>query len=194
MPTKQLNTPYPLIDQDPHFSRVVRYFRLSDYAALAGATAAFPGVMYLLGYPLCILPAVTTDFGTETERIDPTRVRGRPGLRVPLIYSTVLGFMGGFLLAYQRSTFRFWGWTENEREEARDLAELSALAEEGKPLYGISSQPEWVKQTAAGNSTFSQLKFGAAPMFNFVSHNHHGTDPAKYGVKSEIAGEKTEGV
>jgi len=176
MPTKQLNTPYPLIDQDPHFSRVVRYFRPYDYAALAGATAAFPGVIYFL------------------DQIDPTRVRGRPGLRVPLIYSTVLGFMGGFLWAYQRSSFRFWGWTENEREKARDLAELSALAREGKPLYGTSGQPEWVQQTAAGNSTFSQLKFGAAPMFNFVSHNHHGTDPAKYGVESEIASEKTEGV
>ncbi len=39
---KQLDTPLPVIDADPHFSRVVRSFRSSDYAAMAGATAAFP--------------------------------------------------------------------------------------------------------------------------------------------------------
>jgi NADH-ubiquinone oxidoreductase complex I, 21 kDa subunit len=49
MPDKVVETPYPLIDADPHFSRVVRYMRPSDYVVWAGATAAFPSALYLWG-------------------------------------------------------------------------------------------------------------------------------------------------
>lgn len=49
MPTKVVQTEYPLIDADPHASRVVRYFRPSDYAFWAGTTAAFPAALYGLG-------------------------------------------------------------------------------------------------------------------------------------------------
>ena len=56
---------------------------------------------------------------------------------------------------------RFWGWSENKREEERDFAELSKLAREGKPLYGESPQPQWVQNAAYSNSAFSQLKFSA---------------------------------
>jgi hypothetical protein len=54
---------------------------------------------------------------------------------------------------------RFWGWSENKREEEKDFAELSQLAREGKPLYGESPQPLWVQSAAHSNSAFSQLKF-----------------------------------
>ena len=54
---------------------------------------------------------------------------------------------------------RFWGWTENKREEEMDLAELRQRALEGKPLYGESDQPLWVQAAANANSRFSQLKF-----------------------------------
>jgi len=122
---------------------------------------------------------------------------------------------------------RFWGWTENKREVDMDLAELSQRAQEGKPLYGKSDQPEWVQGVAHKNSVFSQLKFCAwfprderlffltrfvfcsrvpdvslkidFPLlwffkyyyrFNLVNHPYHGTDPAKYGAKSESASEE----
>src|SRR5579863_3194152 len=49
MPDKVVETPYPLVDADPHFSRVVRYMRPSDYAVWAGATAAFPSALYFWG-------------------------------------------------------------------------------------------------------------------------------------------------
>lgn len=49
MPDKVVQSPYPLIDADPHFSRVVRYMRPSDYAVWAGATAAFPSAIYFWG-------------------------------------------------------------------------------------------------------------------------------------------------
>ena len=49
MPIKEVETPYPRIDADPHAARVVRYFRPSDYAVWAGTTAAFPSALYLWG-------------------------------------------------------------------------------------------------------------------------------------------------
>ncbi|KAH7890696.1 NADH-ubiquinone oxidoreductase complex I, 21 kDa subunit-domain-containing protein [Phlebopus sp. FC_14] len=165
MSGKVTKTPYPLIDADPHFSRVVRYFRPSDYATWAAGTAAFPAALYLwnIADPL------------------PANVRLRTGLRL----GGLLGFFGGFLLAYQQSSFRFWGWTENKREEDMDLAELRQRVAEGKPLYPESTQAEWIQEAAYRNSAWSQLKFQAFPMFNFVNHQHHGTDPAKYGVKEK---------
>ncbi|KAI0046013.1 NUXM, NADH-ubiquinone oxidoreductase subunit [Auriscalpium vulgare] len=161
MPEKIVETPYPLVDADPHFSRVMRYMRPSDYAVWAGATGGFPSLLYLW------------------DMADPSKTR----LKTPLRLGGFLGFIGGFLMAYQRSSFRFWGWSENKAEEEKDFAELSERARKGLPLYGESDQPLWVQGAAYRNSAFSQLKFTSFPMFNFVNHPHHGTDPAKYGVK-----------
>ncbi|KAH9479512.1 NADH-ubiquinone oxidoreductase 20.9 kDa subunit [Psilocybe cubensis] len=163
MLNKVVKTEYPLIDSDPHASRVVRYMRPSDYALWAGSTAAFPAAL------------------VAWEMADPSKIR----LKTSLKLGGFLGFTAGFLLAYQRSTYRFWGWSENKREEELDLAELRERAQDGKSLYGNSPQPAWVQQAAASNSTWSQLNFGVLPMFNFVNHTHHGSDPAKYGVKKE---------
>jgi hypothetical protein len=52
MPSLQIHRDYQLIDSDPHFSRVVRYFRPSDYATWAIATAAGPTALYLFGMSL----------------------------------------------------------------------------------------------------------------------------------------------
>ena len=49
MPEKVITTQYPLIDADPHAGRVIRYFRLSDYAVWTAATGAFPAALYLWG-------------------------------------------------------------------------------------------------------------------------------------------------
>jgi len=157
-PQKVVSTPYKLIDADPHAFRVVSYMRPSDYAVWGGATAAAPATMYLW------------------DLAEPSKAN----LKVPLRVAGVFGFVGGFLLAYQRSSFRFWGWTENEREAARDLAELRARAQNGLPLYGESDQPEWVQHAAYSNSAWSQLKFQTFPMFNLVNHKHHGTDESQY--------------
>ncbi|EIW79228.1 hypothetical protein CONPUDRAFT_127152 [Coniophora puteana RWD-64-598 SS2] len=167
MPERTVETPYPLIDADPHASRVVRYMRPSDYATWAAGTAGFPAALYFW------------------DMADPSKVRLRTGLRL----GGLLGFIGGFMLAYQRSSFRFWGFTENRREQEKDFAELSQRAQAGKPLYGESTQPGWVQDIAYRNSAWSQLKFNMFPMFNFVNHPHHGTDPAKYGVQSKETSE-----
>ncbi|TFY82051.1 hypothetical protein EWM64_g1960 [Hericium alpestre] len=168
MPEKVVEHPYPLIDADPHFSRVVRYMRPSDYAVWAGSTAAFPSGIYLW------------------ELAAPTKTSLRTAFRL----GGLLGFVGGFLMAYQRSSFRFWGWTENKAEEEKDFKELSERARQGLPLYGESDQPLWVQGAAYRNSAFSQLKFQTFPMFNFVNHPYHGTDPAKYGVKTDAQKEE----
>ena len=49
MPNNVVESPYPLVDADLHFSRVVRYMRPSDYAVWASATAAFPSALYFWG-------------------------------------------------------------------------------------------------------------------------------------------------
>ena len=90
-------------------------------------------------------------------------------------------------------------------EEKRDFEELSKLAKEGKPLYGVTTQPEYMQGVAHRNSVWSQLKFGTLPWcvalllvcrrkradaaadldrFNFVAHNHHSPDPSKYYPKT----------
>ncbi|BGP33144.1 hypothetical protein JCM10296v2_004933 [Rhodotorula toruloides] len=149
-----LNTPYPVVDADPHFSRVMSYMRPSEYAMWAAGTAAFPAAIYGLGL--------------------------RPTLKI----ATWLGFAGGFLLAYQTTSLRLWGWRENEREQARDKEELSQLAKEGKPLYGESDLPPYIQGVAHRNSLWSQLKFSVMPWFNFVHHPYHGTDQSKYKEES----------
>ncbi|KAF4570037.1 hypothetical protein EYR40_009023 [Pleurotus pulmonarius] len=168
MPQKVVNTPYPPIDADPHASRVLRYMRPSDYAVWAAATAAFPSALYFW------------------DMADPSRVKMTSAYRL----GGTMGFIGGFLLAYQRSSLRFWGWTENKREEDMDIAELRQLAKEGKPLYGESHQPEWVQASAYRNSVFSQLKFAAFPMFNLVHHPFHGSNPEKYKQESDESKEE----
>ena len=100
-------------------------------------------------------------------------------LRTTLRLGGLMGFIGGFLFAYQNSSckhplgihrdlissdqVRFWGWSENKREEDLDLAELRQRVTEGKPLHPKSSQPEWIQDVAYRNSAWSQLKFRECP-------------------------------
>ncbi|WVR09321.1 hypothetical protein IAU60_006386 [Kwoniella sp. DSM 27419] len=161
MPLKQTTQPYPLIDSDPHYTRVVRYFRPSDYAVWAGSTAAGPGLFWLY------------------ERVDPTKA-SKASLRSALRLTGWLGFCAGFMLAYQRSSFRFWGWRENAAEQAADQAELSKRASNGQPIYGETELSPYLQGVAARNSTWSQLKLHAFPWFNVANHNSHGVDTSKY--------------
>ncbi|WFD24599.1 hypothetical protein MEQU1_003302 [Malassezia equina] len=152
MPQKEFETAYPPIDADPHFRRVVRYFRPSDYYAMAGATVAFPGALYLL------------------ENSDPARGKGKLG--AALKFSAFLGLCGGFLYAYQRSTFRFWGWSENEREQSMAQAEAASGNVIGQ---GKSTLTKEMQGAAYRNSIFSQLNLAVLPWFNLVDHEYHGT-------------------
>ena len=106
MPVKEVTTPHPLIDADPHFSRVVRYMRPSDVGCIAGGTALAPALLYAWGTcPACSesICKLTVTMCGQPERIDRSTVSRRqivPALRL----AGFLGFTAGFLYAYQRSS------------------------------------------------------------------------------------------
>ncbi|KAG9294573.1 hypothetical protein G9A89_008052 [Geosiphon pyriformis] len=170
MPEKPLKTDFPVIDTDPHFFRVVRYFRPSDYAWWGGTTLGGPA--YMIAF----------------ERMSPSI--GLPGVTraahiTSLKYATFLGLVGGFFHAYLRSSFRFWGWKENSREYDRDMKEMRQRLKEGKPLWGESSLPPYLQRAAAAQSRYSAVNLVLFPFFNFANHPYHGVDPKKYEVKEE---------
>ena len=43
------------------------------------------------------------------------------------------------------------------------MEELSAIAAQGKPVYGETDLPEFIQGVAHRNSQWSQLKFSALP-------------------------------
>ncbi|CAG8485739.1 7893_t:CDS:2 [Dentiscutata heterogama] len=171
MPPQKIKTDYEPIDTDPHFTRVVRYFRNSDYLVWAATTAFGPAFYYLL----------------EKGGRVPT-----PNLGFGLKLSACVGAAGGFLLAYQRSSMRFWGWTENAQEYERDLKEMRQRIKEGKPLYGVSRMNEYAQMSSSWMSRYAALRFSAFPIFNFVNHNNHGVDTSRYYKDLENDEEKEE--
>ncbi|KAJ1989373.1 hypothetical protein H4R33_002097 [Dimargaris cristalligena] len=154
--------PFEPIDRDPHFARVVRYFRPSDYGLWAGMAALGPVI--LLGL----------------EKVMPSHGITRGDLRQGLRHAFGVGVLGGFLYIYQKSSYRFMGFQENARELRMDLAEMKARVAKGEELYGQSLLPPDVQRIAAGNSKNSQLLMFFIPWFNLVNHNHHGVDTSKY--------------
>ncbi|SJL03986.1 related to NADH-ubiquinone oxidoreductase 21 kDa subunit [Armillaria ostoyae] len=184
MPEKVVETAYPVIDSDPHAYRVVRYMRPSDFGAWAAVTAAFPAAFFAWGTGYSLSLSGFKGVYDLAEMADPSAMTQKQ-LRLGMRGAGILGLFGGFLFAYQRSSLRFFGMSENKREEELDLQELTQRAKEGKSLYGESPQPQWVQSAAHQNSVWSQFKFSAIPMFNLVNHPYHGTDPAKYGVTTE---------
>lgn len=84
MPVKQLETPYPVIDVDPHFSRVVRYMRPNDYLVWGGVTASGPLAIAFW------------------DKLDPSKATH--GIRHASRFAGAMGFVAGFFLAYQNSS------------------------------------------------------------------------------------------
>ncbi|KAH8816826.1 NADH-ubiquinone oxidoreductase complex I, 21 kDa subunit-domain-containing protein [Xylogone sp. PMI_703] len=166
VPAKRVQTDYPLIDSDPHFKRVVGYARSSDYAVGAATAAAGPGLMMLW------------------ERIAPSHV-GKGGFAPIMRLTGVIGLGAGFLVFYQRSILRFYGFTENKREVDLDMREMVDKVKKGEPLYGTSSLTPYMQGVASRNSRYSGVFLHVIPWFNFVNHNQHGVDTAKYYQQAE---------
>ncbi|KXL47415.1 hypothetical protein M433DRAFT_77042 [Acidomyces richmondensis BFW] len=176
VPARQLNTDYPLIDSDPHFKRVISYARPSDYVAGAVCSAFIPGGMILL------------------ERFSPTDIgRGQSGFPSIMRLSTTLGLLSGFYLFYSRSINRFYGFTENRREVEMDMREMTDKVKRGEPLYGVSTLSEYMQGAASRQSRYAGVFIHVMPWFNFVNHNHHGVDTAKYyqNAERELEAERT---
>ncbi|KAK7537687.1 C-terminal of NADH-ubiquinone oxidoreductase 21 kDa subunit-domain-containing protein [Phyllosticta citricarpa] len=185
VPAKKLDTDYPLIDSDPHFTRVVRYARPSDYAVGAAHVAAGPALLLLM------------------ERVSPSYV-GRRGFAPIMRATCFISLAAGFLKLYTRSTcaelpiplarwfkiligylVRFHGVTENRREIDMDMREMVDKVKKGEPLYGVPTMTEHLQGVAARNSRYSVTFLPFLPWGNFFNHNHHGVDTAKYYQQAE---------
>ncbi|KAF4991323.1 hypothetical protein FGRMN_7886 [Fusarium graminum] len=164
--SKVVQTEYPLIDNDPHFKRVVGYARTSDYIYGTIAAAFAPTALYTL------------------EKFAPSHV-GKGGFPKAMRLAGGVGLLGGFLYFYQRSSLRFYGATENSREIEMDMREMVDKVKKGEPLYGVSRLSPHLQGVAARQSRYSALFLSTIPWFNFVNHNQHGVDTAKYYQQAE---------
>lgn len=158
---------YEVIDTDPYFSRVVSYFRASDYLSWGASTAAFP--LALVAW----------------EKLEPASGALNKPARVPgtaLRAATLMGFVGGFYLAYVRLSKRFLGWSENSREVSKDRYEIKKLLLQEKLPYheNTSTLDDRMKDIANRNSQYSFTMMSFVPWFNFAHHPYHGVDIAKY--------------
>lgn len=145
---------------------MIGYARSSDYAYGAGVAAAGPAALYLM------------------EKFAPSHV-GRGGFARAMRLAGAIGAIGGFLYFYQRSTYRFYGMTENAREIDMDMKEMVAKVKAGEPLYGESMLTPHMQGVAARQGRYSALFMYGIPWMNFVNHNQHGVDTAKYYREAE---------
>ncbi|KAJ0362559.1 hypothetical protein COL26b_013313 [Colletotrichum chrysophilum] len=166
MATAQVQTYIPTKVVKSDYPRVVGYARPSDYAHGAIAAAFAPGALLAL------------------EKFAPSHV-GKGGLAQAMRLAGAIGLAGGFLYFYQRSSLRFYGATENAREVEMDMKEMVSKVKAGKPLYGESRLTPHMQGVAARQSRYSALFMGVVPWFNFVNHNQHGVDTAKYYQQAE---------
>lgn len=158
---------YELIDVDPYYSRVVSYMRPSDLGLWAAGTAAVP--LSLIAWEK--LDPVAGSF-TKPGKVPSTLLRG----------AALVGFCGGFFLAYVRSSQRFLGWSENAREVMMDRYEIKKLLSEEKLPYheNKSSLNDRMKDIANRNSQYSFTVSAFLPWFNMAYHPYHGVDIQKY--------------
>ncbi|MCJ1226276.1 hypothetical protein MMC12_002926 [Toensbergia leucococca] len=166
VPARQLNSPWPLIDSDPHFKRVIKYARTSDYLDGGISAACGPGLMLLW------------------EKIAPSYV-GRGGFASIMRLTGAISITGGFIIFYSRSIIRFYGLRENKREVDMDMREMVDKVKKGQSLYGKSSLSTYMQGVASRNSRYSGVFLHVLPWFNFVNHQQHGVDTAKYYQQAE---------
>ncbi|KAK2748200.1 hypothetical protein FQN55_004476 [Onygenales sp. PD_40] len=166
VPPRVIKTDYPVIDTDPHVKRVFGYARPSDYATATAAGAVSPVLFHLY------------------ERYHPVNAsKGTYGRAMRL--ATAIGLITGVLTLYSTSCKRFYGFTENSREVNMDMREMVDKVKKGEPLYGESGLSPYMQGVAARNSRYSSLLIHVIPWFNFVNHNQHGVDTAKYYQQAE---------
>ena len=118
------------------------------------------------------------------ERVSPTDVSGK-GFASIMRLSGFISLTAGFLMAYSRSLNRFYGVTENRREMEMDMKEMVGRVKKGVPLYGVSTLTEYMQGVASRQSRYSGFFLHVVPWFNFVNHQQHGVDTAKYYQQAE---------
>lgn len=118
------------------------------------------------------------------EKISPSEV-GKGGFASIMRLSGALSVSAGFLYFYSRSVNRFYGFTENRREIDMDMREMTDRVKRGEPLYGKTRLTEYMQGAASRQSRYSGVFIHVMPWFNFVNHNQHGVDTAKYYQNAE---------
>lgn len=106
-----------------------------------------------------------------TERFAPS-FSGKGAFGVPFRLSVGIGLTAGLFLVYQKSCLRFYGFTENEREQQLDMREMVDKVKKGEPLYGETTLTPYMEGVSARNSRYSALMLHVVPMFNFANHRH----------------------
>lgn len=156
-------TDYEVIDVDPHFSRVIGYFRASDYLKWGLFTASGPAMITAFEF---------LESGKKRFHVSPSALR----------ITAFLGFTAGFFNQYATSSLRFQGAKENAREVRKDRYEIKQRLSQGLKPYkeNESDLPEWIRRVAAGNSTHSFNYLHLFPWFNLVQHEFHGVSLKKY--------------
>ncbi|CBX91141.1 hypothetical protein IAQ61_002602 [Plenodomus lingam] len=167
VPDKVPTGEYPLIDNDPHISRVLRYTRPSDWLQGAALGAMSPGLMLYW------------------ERISPSFV-GKGGFAPIMRLTGAVGVTGCFIFAYTRSAMRFYGARENRREVEMDMREMVDKVKRGEPLYGTTEMTDYMQGVAHRNSRYAATFSHIIPWPNLVHHPHHGVDTAKYYRQAEL--------
>lgn len=66
-----------------------------------------------------------------------------------------------------------------------DMEEMVGKVKRGEPLYGTSELTPYMQGVAARQSRYSGMFLSVLPWFNFVNHNQHGVDTAKYYQQAE---------
>ena len=74
---------------------------------------------------------------------------------------------------------------ENVREQEKDMREMVDRVKKGQKPYGESRLSPYMQGVAARNSRYSALFLWGIPWFNFVNHEQHGVDTAKYYQQAE---------
>ncbi|KAI4093654.1 MAG: hypothetical protein LQ348_000110 [Seirophora lacunosa] len=82
-------------------------------------------------------------------------------------------------------TVRFYGFSENQREIDMDMREMVDKVKKNEPLYGRSSLTPYMQGVASRNSRYAGVWLHIIPWFNFVNHEQHGVDTAKYYQQAE---------
>lgn len=66
-----------------------------------------------------------------------------------------------------------------------DMREMVDKVKKGEPLYGESKLSPYLQGVAARQSRYSALMMSIIPWANFVNHDQHGVDTAKYFQQAE---------
>ncbi|KAI9504460.1 hypothetical protein GGI25_005289 [Coemansia spiralis] len=158
MSLKLHEAPFPVIDSDPIFWRVIRYFRWTDYVMGAAFASIGPSFLYIM------------------ERYQPSGYP-RKQLHKAMKASLLLTGVFGFLRMYKNVSSRFFGFSENGREIRMYREEYRRRKAQGIPMDGTSRLPLSIQRISASYTTGAWINFDMLPMFNFVNHPYHFRTP-----------------